>query len=83
MPRFLFGYTIGVVPFAFIVAFAGSISTVADSSPAIYTPIAATVILLVLWSVLESWRACQNNAPHGWPYGSQLARFFKTAPIVV
>lgn len=51
--RFLFGYAVGVVPFAFIVAYAGSVSTVADPSPAIYTAIAVSVALLLAWTILR------------------------------
>lgn len=53
VPRFLFGYAVGVVPFAFIVAWAGSISTVNDPSPAIYTAIGVSVALLAAWSLLR------------------------------
>lgn len=52
-PRFLFGYAVGVVPFAFIVAYAGSISTLSNPSPAIYTAIGVSVILLLLWTLLK------------------------------
>lgn len=48
--RFLFGYAVGVVPFAFIVAWAGSISTLSEPGPAIYTAIAISVGLLLLWT---------------------------------
>jgi uncharacterized membrane protein YdjX (TVP38/TMEM64 family) len=53
LPRFLFGYAVGVVPFAFIVAYAGSISTLSNSSPAIYTAIGVSVILLLFWTLLK------------------------------
>jgi uncharacterized membrane protein YdjX (TVP38/TMEM64 family) len=52
-PRFLFGYAVGVVPFAFIVAYAGSISTLSNPSPAIYTAIGVSVILLLSWTLLK------------------------------
>lgn len=52
-PRFLFGYAVGVVPFAFIVAYAGSISTLSNPSPAIYIAIGLSVILLLLWTFLK------------------------------
>lgn len=52
-PRFLFGYAVGVVPFAFIVAYAGSISTLSNPSPAIYTAIGVSVILLLFWTLLK------------------------------
>jgi uncharacterized membrane protein YdjX (TVP38/TMEM64 family) len=53
LPRFLFGYAVGVVPFAFIVAYAGSISTLSNPSPAIYTAIGVSVILLLFWTLLK------------------------------
>lgn len=49
-PRFLFGYAVGVVPFAFIVAYAGSISTLSNPSPAIF---GVSVILLLFWTLLK------------------------------
>ena len=52
-PRFLFGYAVGVVPFAFIVAYAGSISTLSNQSPAIYTAIGVSVILLLFWTLFK------------------------------
>jgi uncharacterized membrane protein YdjX (TVP38/TMEM64 family) len=51
--RFLFGYSVGVIPFAFIVAWAGSKSTLSNPAPAIYTGIAVSVGLLLLWSVIK------------------------------
>jgi uncharacterized membrane protein YdjX (TVP38/TMEM64 family) len=51
--RFCFGYGVGVIPFAFIVAWAGSASTLADPAPAIYTAIAVSVTLLGIWSLLR------------------------------
>lgn len=51
--RFLFGYAVGVVPFAFIVAWAGSISTLSNPGPAVYTAIAISVGLLLLWTVIR------------------------------
>lgn len=51
--RFLFGYAVGVVPFAFIVAYAGSISTMRDPGPAIYTAIGVSVILLLVWTFVR------------------------------
>jgi uncharacterized membrane protein YdjX (TVP38/TMEM64 family) len=52
-PRFVFGYAVGVVPFAFIVAYAGSISTLADPSPAIYAAIGLSGGLLIAWTMLK------------------------------
>ena len=54
--RFLFGYGVGVVPFAFIVAYAGSVSTVADPWPAIYTAIGVSTALLLAWTILKRRR---------------------------
>jgi uncharacterized membrane protein YdjX (TVP38/TMEM64 family) len=51
--RFLSGYAVGVVPFAFILAWAGSISTPTDPWPAIWTAIATGVTLLALWTLLH------------------------------
>lgn len=51
--RFYFGYAVGVVPFAFIVAWAGSVSTVANPKPAILTTIAVSVSLLAVWTLLK------------------------------
>lgn len=53
LPRFVFGYAVGVVPFAFIIAWAGSASTLADPSPAIYTAIGVSVALLLAWTLLR------------------------------
>jgi hypothetical protein len=47
------GYGVGVVPFAFIVAWAGSKSTLSDPSPAIYTAIGVSVALLGAWTLLK------------------------------
>ena len=51
--RFFFGYAVGVVPFAFIVGYAGSISSVSDPAPAIYTAIGVSVALLLLWTLVR------------------------------
>ncbi len=51
--RFCFGFGVGVIPFAFIVAWAGSASTLADPSPAIYTAIGVSVTLLLVWTLLR------------------------------
>jgi uncharacterized membrane protein YdjX (TVP38/TMEM64 family) len=51
--RFLFGYAVGVVPFAFIVAYAGSISTISSPGPAIYTAIGISLTLLAAWKLLS------------------------------
>lgn len=50
--RFLFGYAMGVVPFAFIVAHGGAISTPDNLTPAILTAIGVSVTLLAAWTVL-------------------------------
>lgn len=54
--RFYFGYAMGVVPFAFIVAWAGSVSTLADPKPAIFTAIGVSVSLLAVWTLLQKKR---------------------------
>ncbi len=51
--RFLMGYTVGVVPFAVIVAYAGSVSTVADPWPAIWTVIGVSTFLLLIWTLVK------------------------------
>ena len=51
--RFFFGYAVGVVPFAFIVAYAGSISSPSNPGPAIYTAIGVSVALLLLWTLVR------------------------------
>lgn len=53
LPKFLFAYGVGVIPFACIVAYAGSISTVAEPGPAIYTAIGVSAFLLIMWRVLN------------------------------
>lgn len=51
--RFLSGYAVGVVPFAFIVAWAGSIRTLSNAGPAIYTAIAISLSLLRVWTLIR------------------------------
>lgn len=51
--RFFFGYAVGVVPFAFIVAYAGSISSLSNPALAIYTAIGVSVALLLLWTLVR------------------------------
>ena len=51
--RFLFGYAVGVVPCAFIVAYDRSKSTLADPSPAIYTAVGSSAALLIAWALLK------------------------------
>lgn len=51
--RFLLGYGVGVVPFAFIVAWGGSASTASDPWPAIYTVIGVSTALLLAWRVMN------------------------------
>lgn len=50
--RFLFGYGVGVVPFAFIVAQGGAISAPDNLTPAVLTAIGVGVTLLAVWTVL-------------------------------
>ena len=54
--RFVFGYAVGVVPFACIVAYAGSISTVNEPGPAIYTAIGVSAALLLAWRLMQRSR---------------------------
>lgn len=51
--RFVSAYAVGVVPFAFVVAWAGSKSTLSDPTPAIYTAIGVSVALLLAWRFLS------------------------------
>lgn len=51
--RFLSAYAVGVVPFAVIVAWAGSVSTIANPGPAIYTAIGVSASLLLAWRLLQ------------------------------
>jgi uncharacterized membrane protein YdjX (TVP38/TMEM64 family) len=51
--RFLSAYAVGVVPFAVIVAYAGSISTMANPGPAIYAAIGVSAGLLLAWRLLQ------------------------------
>ena len=51
--RFLSAYAVGVVPFAVIVAYAGSISTIEDPRPAIYAAISVSTALLLAWRLLQ------------------------------
>lgn len=50
--RFVGAYAVGVVPFATVVAWAGSASTLSDPEPAIFTAIGTTVSLLLVWRFL-------------------------------
>lgn len=51
--RFLSAYAVGVVPFAVIVAYTGSISTIANPGPAIYVAIGVSAGLLLAWRLLQ------------------------------
>lgn len=50
--RFLLGYGIGVIPFAFVVASGGAASSPDDLRPAILTVIGVSAVLLILWRLL-------------------------------
>lgn len=50
--RFIAGYALGVVPFAFVVASGGAASTPDDLRPAILTAIGTSATLLILWRLL-------------------------------
>lgn len=60
--RFVGAYAVGVVPFAIVVAWAGSVSTLSDPTPAIYTAIGVTVSLLLVWRFLTRKRQFGENA---------------------
>ena len=51
--RFVAGYALGVVPFAFIVASGGAASTPDDLRPALLTAIGTSATLLILWRLLS------------------------------
>jgi uncharacterized membrane protein YdjX (TVP38/TMEM64 family) len=51
--RFLFGYAVGVVPYAFIVAAGGAASSADDLRPAILTAIGVSLTLLLAWTLLR------------------------------
>lgn len=51
--RFLSAYAVGVVPFAVIVAYAGSVSTIENPGPAIYAAIGVSAALLLAWRLLQ------------------------------
>jgi uncharacterized membrane protein YdjX (TVP38/TMEM64 family) len=55
--RFAFGYVVGVVPFAVIVAYAGSVSSLSNPKPAIFTAIGVSMGSLLCWRVLRNRRA--------------------------
>lgn len=52
-PKFMFGFAVGTIPFAVIAAYAGSISTLSDPTPAIIASIGITATLWVLWTLLK------------------------------
>jgi uncharacterized membrane protein YdjX (TVP38/TMEM64 family) len=52
--RFLAGYALGVVPFAFIVAAGGAVSSPDNLRPAILTAIGVTVVMLLIWRRFQS-----------------------------
>jgi uncharacterized membrane protein YdjX (TVP38/TMEM64 family) len=59
--RFVAGYALGVVPFAFIVASGGAASTPDDLRPAILTAIGTSATLLILWRLVAQR---QGNKSH-------------------
>lgn len=61
--RFLFGYSVGVIPFAFIVAWAGSKSTLSNPAPAIYAAITVSVGLLLAWTLIRRRSASRAYEP--------------------
>lgn len=50
-PRFLFYYLLGTVPYAIIAVYSGSISTVDNPEPGLYTFIAMFGVLTLFWGV--------------------------------
>lgn len=59
--RFVMGYALGVVPFAFIVASGGAASTPDDLRPAILTAIGTSATLLILWRLVAQRRGCKGH----------------------
>lgn len=59
--RFVAAYALGVVPFAFVVAWAGSKSTLSDPTPAIYTAIGVSIALLLAWRFLSRLGASKSG----------------------
>lgn len=51
--RFLFGYGVGVIPFASIAGYAGSISTTSDPSPAIIAAAGMSAGLMIAWMLVQ------------------------------
>jgi uncharacterized membrane protein YdjX (TVP38/TMEM64 family) len=51
--RFLFGYAVGVMPYAFILAAGGAASATDDLRPAIMSAIGMSATLLIAWTVLR------------------------------
>lgn len=51
--RFLFGFAVGVVPFAIVVAVAGSFSSASNPTPAVLTAIGTSTFLLLCWRALR------------------------------
>ncbi len=65
--RFLFGYAVGVVPYAFIVAAGGAASAPDNLTPAILTCIGVSVALLLAWTLLvrRGARPSSTSDPRG------------------
>lgn len=61
--RFVAAYAVGVVPFAFVVAWAGSKSTLSDPTPAIYTAIGVSIALLLAWRFLSRRGHSKSGVP--------------------
>ncbi len=59
--RFVMGYALGVVPFAFIVASGGAASTPDDLRPAILTAIGTSATLLILWRLVAQRRGSKSH----------------------
>lgn len=52
-PKFLLGFLVGTIPFAVIASYAGSISTLANPTPAILAAIGLTATLWMMWRLLQ------------------------------
>jgi len=50
--KFLTFFSIGTLPYAFIAGYAGSLSSLSDPKPAIYTAIAISFLLWLAWFIL-------------------------------
>lgn len=62
--RFLLAWSISVIPYAFIAAYAGSISSLENPKPAIFTAIALTTFFWACWFLFQRYqKRSVNNRP--------------------